>query len=181
MKIRMSIVLSIVCFSLISCTNFIFPIKASIEEGHYRFENFKNHLGGHQEILVRGCLYDFPYSSKYHSFVGGRQYLVDGEEKFMVQASLSGKNITGIRYVWVPLTANFEENKSYMLNRKLNDFDVSIWIQEVDTGIRVSSIASTTFPRSRIDESHRMKKMCGDKRDPNMLRQEQIRSASTRS
>lgn len=133
-------------------------IKASIEAEHYRFENFKDIGSKYREYLVRGCRDD---DNNAHSWQVPRQYK-EGNDTFWVQASMSKPSVPdSMYYAYAEISANFEENKSYMLNRQRNGFNVSIWVQEVDTGIVVSNTVKTTYKPELINENKRRQEICG--------------------
>ena len=144
-------------FVLFGCATF--PLKVDIKDNHYRLENFKVTGSQYSEYLTRGCLYTEPNT---HSWQIPQQYLKNsGKEKFWIQASLSKNGVPGVHYTYVSLSADFEANKSYMLNRKRVEFKVSIWIQEVETGTIVSNIAKGTYMPAVADQNKKRRQICG--------------------
>ena len=63
--------------------------------------------------------------------------------------------------VYSYLFANFEANQHDILNRKCTEFEILIWVQEVDTGVIVSNVAKGTFKVSTSDQNKRRRKICG--------------------
>lgn len=138
---------------LLACT--AVPFKASVKEDHFRFENFKRTKGTNIEYVNLMCFHKKPTT-----WSEPKQYL-GGEHNLWVQASFSKRNIpNSTKVAFVNFKVDLEPNKSYMLNRKTEDDKVSIWIQEVDTGISVSDVVTTDLRNPYVIDEPKRRKQC---------------------
>lgn len=137
------------------------PIKASIKEGHYRLEGLNKETLQYREYLTRGCF----KSPEGVRAAGGVKELPAGIDSFWVEASVSKPGVPGVRYAYVHLTGEFEEDKRYFLNRSRVGKEISIWAQEVGTENIVSNVAKTVYLPKVADENQRRKSICGQQRE----------------
>ncbi|WP_426357400.1 hypothetical protein ACPUVO_15680 [Pseudocolwellia sp. HL-MZ19] len=137
----------------ISCSTL--PLKAEIKDNHFRFENFKRDNSSKLEYVHLMCFHKKPIS-----WVEPKQYL-SGEHDLWVKASISERDIpNSTKEAFVNFKVKLESNKSYMLNRKIVDDKISLWIQEVDTGIGVSDVLISDLKNPLIIDDSLRKRQC---------------------
>lgn len=140
-------------FIISGCT--LLPIKAQIKEEHFRFENFKRDKGRQLEYVHLMC-----FKNKPITWTQPKQYTV-GEHELWVKARVLRRDIpNNKREAFAHFKVNFEAGKSYMLNRKIDEDNISIWIQEVDTGIGVSDVVVAELKTPLIEEYNLRKQQC---------------------
>ncbi len=145
--------ISALSLSALGCT--VLPIKVEVKEQHFRFENFKRDKTSTLEYVHLMC-----YRKKPTSWTQPKQYL-GGEHDLWVKASISKRHIPNSKKeAFVNFKVNLEPGKSYMLNRKVDDDKISLWIQEVDTGLGVSEVLSTELKQPLLVEYNLRKKQC---------------------
>mgnify|MGYP000429730673 CR=1 FL=1 len=107
-------------------------IPVDIDEGKFRFENFKVLNGPQLESISLLC-----YRKKPSDWFGARQYEA-GEHKLLVKAEIEPK-----RQAYVTFNVKLEASHNYILNRTIEGESISIWIQDIDSGLKVSTIETT--------------------------------------
>lgn len=148
----LSVVLSI-GFLLGGCS--ILPLKANIKENHFRFENFKRDNGPDIEYVHLMCFH------KKETFWAEPKQYISGKHDLWVKASISKRGIANSsKEAFVNFDVNLAANKSYMINRKIENNKISMWLQEVDTGIKVSSIKVAELKRPLLVEKNLRRKQC---------------------
>lgn len=131
------------------------PFKTEIKDNHFRFENFKRDRSSKLEYVHLMCFHKKPVA-----WAEPKQYL-SGEHDLWVKASISESNIpNSTKEAFVNFKVKLESNKSYMLNRKIVDDKISIWIQEVDTGIGVSEVLTSDLKNPLIIDDFLRKRQC---------------------
>lgn len=124
---------------LVSCNQ----LPVMVKDNHFRFENFKRNVDQPLEIVQLMCEHKKPIA-----WTEPKQFL-SGEQNLWIQAIIWDK---GNSYLAKEAVANFiitlNAGKSYMVNRKIQDENISLWIQEVKTGVVVSDviIKKLTYP-----------------------------------
>lgn len=146
--------------ALVGCS--ALPIKASIEEGHYRLEGMQKETFDYTEFLSAGCFVQRPLVRA----AGGVTTRQAGEDSFWVEANVKPPGMRGARYAYVKLTGNFEEQKRYFLNRSREGDQISIWAQEVGSETIVSNVAKATYRPEAVDEIKKRQLLCGDEHSP---------------
>jgi hypothetical protein len=134
------ILISLLGLTLLSCG--VIPIKAEIKENHFRFENFSRDDSDDVEHAYLMCFHKKPTT-----WFEPRQYL-SGEHDLWVKVLTSRRGIEySTRVAFVNFKVELKSDKSYMLNRKVIEDKMSLWIQEVDTGIGVSEVLIADLKR----------------------------------
>jgi len=111
------------------------PIKTDIKEDHFRFENFKRDKGSNNEYVHLMC-----FAKKPTAWAQPKQYKA-GEHKLWVKANISKDGVpSSSKHAFAEFDVDLEAGKSYMLNRSIENDKISMWIQEVETGIGVSEV-----------------------------------------
>ena len=133
----------------------VFPIKAQVEENHFRFENFKRDKGLDLEYVHLMC-----YLKRPVSWAEPKQYEA-GEHNLWVRADVSNRSFDdSTKEAIVNFKVKLESDKSYMLNRKITDDKIAIWIQEVDTGLVVSEILTPELKKPLLVDYSLRKDQC---------------------
>ena len=147
------LLISALSVASVSCSTL--PLKAEIKENHFRFENFKRDKSSKLEYAHLMCFHKKPIS-----WTEPKQYL-SGEHDLWVKASISERDIpNSTKEAFVNFKVKLESNKSYMLNRKIVDNKISLWIQEVDTGIGVSKVLTSDLNNPLIIDDFLRKRQC---------------------
>ncbi|WP_206483873.1 hypothetical protein [Thalassotalea sp. G2M2-11] len=142
-----------ICVTSLGCS--VLPVKVGVKENNFRFENFKRVNGSDSEYVHLMC-----HQKKPTSWAQPKQYL-SGEHDLWVKASTSNRHIpNSTREAFVNFKVKLEPNKNYMLNRKVVDDKISIWIQEVDTGLGVSEVLVTQLRQPLLIERNLRKTQC---------------------
>jgi len=138
---------------LVSCS--LFPIKTEIQEGHFRFENFKRDKGLDREYVYLLC-----YRKKPSDWFEPRQYIA-GEHVLWVKAHTNKRSVkNSAKEAYVNFDIKLLPDKSYMLNREIDKNSISIWIQETETGNVVSEVKTVDLERPFLMQELHDKKMC---------------------
>jgi hypothetical protein len=139
MKTLLSVVFVVVF--LIGCSQ----MPVVVKDNYFRFENFKRDVGQPQEYVYLMCLRKRPtYWSEPKQFLSG-------EHELWIKAIIRGKDTYNTeREAVANFKVTLDGGTSYMVNRKLQDDNISLWIQEVDTGLVVSNVITQELiiPRS---------------------------------
>ena len=123
------------------------PIKADVKDGHFRFENFKRTKSPDKELVHLMC-----HAKKPTSWTQPKQYQA-GEHDLWVKAQVYRDNTPASeKHAFANFKVNLEQGKSYMLNRKLEGEHISLWIQEVDTGVSVSDVVVAQLKQPLAEE-----------------------------
>ncbi|MBA6381302.1 MULTISPECIES: hypothetical protein [unclassified Colwellia] len=131
------------------------PIKTEVKENHFIFENFINNNETEIEYIHLMCS-----KKKLAYWTEPKQFLAD-EYDFWVKADITKNNRVGANKVaFFHFKVNFESGKRYMPNRVLEKNKISIWIQEVGTGTRVSKIETKNLKFEIYSGNNLRKKQC---------------------
>jgi hypothetical protein len=138
---------------IVSCG--ILPFKSEIKENHFRFENFKKEVGNPAESINLMCFRKRPTS-----WTEPKQYL-SGEHLLWVEADIYNQSSSiGSKTAFALFKVKLDSGKSYMLNRKIEGEKISIWIQESETGLRVSGVVTTDLKIVANDNNYLRVKRC---------------------
>ncbi|MFQ3190098.1 MAG: hypothetical protein ACI936_001228 [Paraglaciecola sp.] len=112
-------------------------LPVSVKGNHFRFENFRTTDKNPAELVSLMCFRKKPsYRIEPKQFVSGENSLwllatIEGNENmYLAKEAVANFNIT------------LDAGKSYMANRIIQQGNISMWIQEVDTGLIVSDIVN---------------------------------------
>lgn len=142
-----------IIFLLSACS--ALPIKTAVKEDKFRFENFKRDDGPQIQQVYLMC-----WNKRPTSWAEPKQYDA-GKHNLWVKATTSRRDLpNSTREAYANFQLEFEAGKSYMLNRKIEDDRISIWIQEVETGIAVSDVISATLDRPLLVENNLRNTQC---------------------
>lgn len=123
-----------------SCSNFQIPNK--IDEEKFRFENFQVLKGPQLELVSLMC-----YRKKISDWYGARQYEA-GDHTLLVKAEVETK-----RQAYVTFNVNLAAGHNYILNRTIEGENISIWIEDIDSGMKVSTIETAQLELYRNHKS----------------------------
>ena len=131
------------------------PMTAQVEDGKFRFENFKMIKGSQNESVHLMC-----YLHKPTGWSQPKQYEA-GKHLLWVKANVENDSIeNSTKSAYASLNVELEANKSYMLNRERDGDKISLWVQEVDTGVRVSDIVVTDLKKPLISDYSLRRNQC---------------------
>ena len=127
------LLITILCALFSGCS--IFPIQTEVKQDHYRFENFIRKIQSEHEYIYLSCFRQRPTGWR-----NPKQYPA-GEQNLWITAKLTKPYIQKlIKEAHFNFKVTLESGKSYMPNREIDGEKISLWIQEVETGIRVSDV-----------------------------------------
>ena len=133
----------------------VLPLSSSIDEGHFRFQNFINDTSRNTEYIHLMC------HQKRH--VGGNQskeYL-GGEHNLWVKAVVAKTDIQNSRReAFINFEVDLEAGNTYMLNRKVDEKQISIWIQNAETGVVVSDVKVAKLELPKLVEKRLRREQC---------------------
>ncbi|NCT49868.1 MAG: hypothetical protein GW763_18095 [Paraglaciecola sp.] len=134
-------------------------LDVAIKENHFRFENFRHDYG--DMIGSQGDNIEYVYLMCFRKSLTSWDYpkqYPSGEHDLWVRAYVSERDIErSQKEAIVNFKVNLAAGKSYMLNRKRDGDNMAIWIQEVDSGLEVSEVKTTTLMPIPIIEGTRLK------------------------
>jgi hypothetical protein len=153
MKNSQSLLILIISVTLLGCS--VLPIKVGIKDNHFRFQNFKKEKSSTLEYIHLMC-----FHKKETGWIESKQYL-SGEHNLWVKASISKRFIpSSNKEAFVNFKVNLDSDKSYILNRKLAEGNISIWIQELDTGLRISDVLVAPLKQPLLIERNLRRAQC---------------------
>lgn len=146
-------ILILAAFTVTSCS--VFSSEITIQENHFRFENFKRDRSSLLESVYLMCHLKRP-----STWTQARQY-VSGEHNLWVKVkTYESDKPNSLKIAYANFKVNLKSGGNYMLNRVMKDDKISVWIQEVDSGTKVSSIKTVDMKYPRFDEKHASKSRC---------------------
>lgn len=127
-----SLLLNILVLGLLaSCSQ----LPVVVKDNHYRFENFRTNDKDPEEFVILMC-----FRKKPTSWSEPKQFL-SGKQNLWLRAIIKGN---ANQYLPKEAVANFnvtlDAGKNYMANREIQQNNISLWIQEVESGVIVSDI-----------------------------------------
>jgi hypothetical protein len=133
----------------------ILPLKTEMKVDHFRFENFKRDISSPSELVYLMC-----YRKKPTHWSEPKQYL-GGEHELWVEANISEPTSpTSDKEAFVLFKIKLDSGKSYMLNRKIEGEKISIWIQDTESGLKVSKVITTDLNIAAFGKRTFRKKRC---------------------
>ncbi len=150
---KMNILWLFLSSALVSCSHL--PVKAQVKEHHFRLENFSAEQGTKSELVYLMCFHKRPTE-----WSAPKQYLA-GEHQLWVKASVEDRGLgQDVKEAFVQFKVKLEAGKSYMLNRAIEDNQISLWIQETETGAKASDVIVTKLKQPLLVEENLRKTQC---------------------
>jgi len=147
---KVTLIVSIIFLSM-ACSNL--QIKTKIEEGKFRFENFQVLSGPQLESISLLC-----YRKKPTDWHGARQYDA-GKQTLLVKAIIKYE-----KQAYVTFNIKLAAGQNYILNRTIVGDKISIWIEEKESGLKVSTIETASLElinrHKMVYEAKEEKKAC---------------------
>lgn len=145
----------IVVLNLVLLGFSVFTKDPTVKDNHFRFENFKREISSTLEYVYLLCSH-----KKVTHWTQAKQYQ-SGAHDLWVKASTVKSGIPSTRKeTYVNFKVTLDAGKSYMLNREINNDDIALWIQEIETGIKVSPIISSKLDYPRFKNENDAKYRC---------------------
>lgn len=133
----------------------VLPLKSSIDEGHFRFQNFINDTGSDSEYIHLMCHKERPIG-----WNQSKDYLA-GEHNLWIKAAIAKRDFENSRReAFVNFDVVFEAGNTYMLNRKVDEKQISIWIQNAETGVVVSDVKVAKLELPKLVEKRLRREQC---------------------
>jgi hypothetical protein len=137
----------ITILSLIIAGCSAYQIKASVEDGKFRFVNFEKEKGKQFEYIHLMCLYQRPIEWNLP-----KQYQA-GKHLLWVKAQIYQKGIrSSEKNAFVKFDITLNEGISYKLNRSFKENKISIWIEEEKTKNIVSEVITSDLLKPLLVE-----------------------------
>ncbi|MBV1911784.1 MAG: hypothetical protein KUG78_21000 [Kangiellaceae bacterium] len=147
--------LSISILSLILSSCGVLPIATDIKEDHFRLENFTKTKGQNREYVQLMCFKQRPTAWSIP-----RQYMA-GQHSLWVKARISKKGFPGAtEEAYVNFNVKLDSGKSYRLNREVDGGNISLWIQDLDTGNRASNLIVAELKRPPVVDERLTREKC---------------------
>ena len=139
-------ILAVISLILTGCS--AYQIKASIDEGKFRFANFEKEKGKQFEYIHLMCLYKRPIEWR-----AARQYKA-GNHQLWVKTEIFQKGIrSSEKNAFVKFNVTLKEGLSYKFNRSFTEGGISIWIEEEHSSNIVSEIITTELLKPLLVEN----------------------------
>jgi len=150
-----SLLATIAITPLVACTSVekVIDEQATIQPNEARIDFYVQRLDRQREFVQLMCENNRPNDEIEILDVEA------GEHILYVRASVINSNLLfkNVREAVVRLDANLEGGKRYTLNQDREDDNVTLWLQEADTGLIVSETVSTTMGITSAVGNLRMK------------------------
>ncbi|TRY30659.1 hypothetical protein [Aliiglaciecola sp. M165] len=138
MKNRNLIIVCLASLVVFGCSTL--PIETALKDEHFRIENFQRNIDDPRESLFLMCS-----NNQLVNWHAAGQFPA-GEYDLMVIAVSNKRFVPHSRKeAEVRFNVNLESGKNYTLNRKREGNDISVWIQDAESGKRVSDVQTTTM------------------------------------
>ncbi len=152
MKCLLTLLLSLSITVILGCS--VLSTQVEVKEDHFRFENFIRNIKFEKEYIYLACHRQRPIG-----WDNPRQY-VAGEQNLWITAAFDDSNTMKLlKTAHFNFKVNLESGKSYMPNREINGDRISVWIQEVDSGARVSEVQEANL-EIQLSEYVKSRKQC---------------------
>ena len=133
----------------------VLPLSSSIDEGHFRFQNFINDTSKSTEYLHLMC-----HKKRPIGWSQSMEYL-SGEHDLWVKAVVSKTDIQNSRReAFVNFDVELAAGNTYVLNRKVDEKQISIWIQNAETGVVVSDVKVAKLALPKLVEKRLRREQC---------------------
>lgn len=150
-----SLLATIAITPLVACTSVekVIDEQATIQPNEARIDFYVQRLERKREFVQLMCENNRPNDEIEILDVEA------GEHILYVRASVINSNLLfkNVREAVVRLDVNLEGGKRYTLNQDREDDNVTLWLQEADTGLIVSDTVSTTMGITSAVGNLRMK------------------------
>lgn len=150
-----SLLATIAIIPLVACTSVgkVIDEQATIQPNEARIDFYVQRLDRQREFVQLMCENNRPNDEIEILDVEA------GEHILYVRASVINSNLLfkNVREAVVRLDVNLEGGKRYTLNQDREDDNVTLWLQEADTGLIVSETVSTTMGLTSAVGNLRMK------------------------
>ncbi len=156
LKTQTSLILLLISAILVLPACSTMPFEPKISEGKFRFENFKRtNKTRTNEFVSLMCL-----NNKPTGWQEPMQFEA-GEQKLWVHARTYQQGLKNSKVeAFIRFDVNLKAGISYMLNRDLEKDTMTIWIQEVKSGISASERVTVELKRPAIYEHNLRDKQC---------------------
>ena len=153
MKSIQLIMLAIIILIVSGCS--VLPLSSSIDEGHFRFRNFINDTSINTEYIHLMC-----HKKRPIGWTQSKHYL-GGEHDLWVRAIVSKTDIQNSRReAFVNFEVELAPGNTYVLNRKVDEKRISIWIQNAETGVVVSDVKVAKLKLPKLVEKRLRREQC---------------------
>lgn len=150
-----SLLATIAIIPLVACTSVgkVIDEQATIQPNEARIDFYVQRLDRQREFVQLMCENNRPNDEIEILDVEA------GEHILYVRASVINSNLLfkNVREAVVRLDVNLEGGKRYTLNQDREDDNITLWLQEADTGLIVSETVSTTMGLTSAVGNLRMK------------------------
>lgn len=110
-----------------------FPFEKTIKDGYFKFTNLHEGRGSNSQTVYLMC-----WKNRPTLWSEPKQYLA-GEHDLWIKAVIHSR-MDGMKEAYANFKTNLSGNKSYRLNKKIEDNKISIWIEDVASGSLASEV-----------------------------------------
>ena len=134
----------------------VLPFKVGIDDGNFRFENFKDDRGAEQVFIGLMC-----HKKRLIGWELSKQYLA-GEHNLWILVSTNRKGIINSnKETILHLKVDLAERGNYILkNKNISENEMSVWIEDVDTHQIVSPLMKAVLKSPLNNNYEKKKNMC---------------------
>ena len=147
------------CLTMICCLTIILSgcssvqLTPEVKEGYFRFLNFTKRESHRVSFVYLMC-----FRQKPTGWRNPKEYR-SGKHNLVVKAVIEQPGY-GSKEAYANFNVDLDSGKRYMLNKKGDNAKISIWIQDVDTGVIVSDIVVSDLKNALVYEESIRKKQC---------------------
>ncbi|MFD2166481.1 hypothetical protein ACFSJY_09385 [Thalassotalea euphylliae] len=140
---------------LSACSTFPL-VKHTVKDDHFRFENItSSEADDNYERIYLMC-----HNQQPEEWAQPRQYEAGKHNLWLKVLIRDQDRPMALRRAYANFKVNLAPGTSYMPNRRVEGHLVHLWIQESDTGIRVSEIVTTELEAPWINNRIEHKARC---------------------
>ncbi|MUH72067.1 hypothetical protein GNP35_05965 [Psychrosphaera haliotis] len=133
----------------------VLPIKSSIKDNHFRIENFMDDRGADKEYVYLMC-----HKKRVTTWSNPKQFMA-GKHNLWVKALVSKRDTANSqRVAYVNFEIELSAGESYTLNRKIDDEQISIWIQDSENGKVVSKVKVAKLELPKVVDKRLRREQC---------------------
>lgn len=140
--------------SLTACA--MFPFEKEVQDGHFRVENFSyDHMNDTKEYVYLMC-----HNKKPTGWIAARQYPA-GEHDLWVKATYQNVGVLhSYREAYVNFKMDFPEGGNYQLAHEINNENISVWLQDVETKEKASEVITEPLARHNVGDNGKHIQQC---------------------
>lgn len=149
-----SSVLAVAVIGMSGCANV--PVKAEVQEGKFRFENFKDDRGYDLQYVHLMCRYKRPIAWAESTI----QYDAGPQSLWIKADIITARKERSAGEAYVHFDVDLAAGHTYTVKRDIKGHDISIWIENMDTGEKITEVAQAVLKPKLLVEDNLRKTQC---------------------